>query len=154
MQMMPLLTDNIIVHHFLSKLVEFKQSLDLKCNFGVMHKSMAAYTYIYGKAVELLQHPVEKSKISIFNKNQRAILCMVLSATHVIYQKRDIINIPVWYARVKRWAYEIKGAERKTGDIPAEACNGPGAESKQHKQVRIRREGGGLQDADRAGRLF
>ena len=47
---------------------------------------MAAYTYIYGKAVELLQHPVEKSKISIFNKNQRAILCMVLSAAHVIYQ--------------------------------------------------------------------
>lgn len=90
MQMMPLLTDNIIVHHFLSKLVEFKQSLDLKCNFGVMHKSMAAYTYIYGKAygkaVELLQHPVEKSKISIFNKNQRAILCMVLSAAHAIYQ--------------------------------------------------------------------
>ena len=36
-----------------------------------MHKSMAAYTYIYGKAVELLQHPVEKSKISIFDKNQR-----------------------------------------------------------------------------------
>ena len=68
--------------------------------------------------------------------------------------KRDIINIPVWYAHVKRWAYEIKGAERKTGDIPAEACNGPGAESEQHKQVRIRREGGGLQDADRAGRLF
>ena len=89
MQMMPLLTDNIIVHHFLSKMVEFKQSLDLKCNFGVMHKSMAAYaayTYIYGKAVELLQHPVEKSKISIFDKNQRAILCMVLSAAHVIYQ--------------------------------------------------------------------
>lgn len=86
MQMMPLLTDNIIVHHFLSKLVEFKQSLDLKCNFGVMHKSKAAYTYIYGKAVELLQHPVEKSKISIFNKNQRAILCMVLSAAHAIYQ--------------------------------------------------------------------
>ena len=82
MQMMPLLTDNIIVHHFLSKLVEFKQSLDLKCNFGVMHKSMAAYTYIYGKAVELLQ----KSKISIFDKNQRAILCMVSSAAHVIYQ--------------------------------------------------------------------
>lgn len=51
-----------------------------------MHKSMAAYTYIYGKAVELLQHPVEKSKISIFNKNQRAILCMVSSAAHVIYQ--------------------------------------------------------------------
>lgn len=51
-----------------------------------MHKSMAAYTYIYGKAVELLQHPVEKSKISIFDKNQRAILCMVLSAAHVIYQ--------------------------------------------------------------------
>ena len=50
-----------------------------------MHKSMAAYTYIYGKAVELLQHPVEKSKISIFNKNQRTILCMVLSAAHVIY---------------------------------------------------------------------
>lgn len=91
MQMMPLLTDNIIVHHFLSKLVEFKlvefkQSLDLKCNFGVMHKSMAAYTYIYGKAVELLQHPVEKSKISIFNKNQRAILCTVFSAAHAIYQ--------------------------------------------------------------------
>lgn len=86
MQMMPLLIDNIIVHHFLSKLVEFKQSLDLKCNFGVMHKSMAAYTYIYGKAVELLQQPVEKSKISIFNKNQRAVLCMVLSAAHAIYQ--------------------------------------------------------------------
>ena len=86
MQMMPLLTDNIIVHHFLSKLVEFKQSLDLKCNFGVMHKSMGAYTYIYGKAVELLQYSVEKSKNSIFNKNQRAILCMVLSAAHVIYQ--------------------------------------------------------------------
>lgn len=51
-----------------------------------MHKSMAAYTYIYGKAVELLQHPVEKSKISIFNKNQRAILCMVFSAAHAIYQ--------------------------------------------------------------------
>ena len=44
------------------------------------------YLYIYGKAVELLQYSVEKSKISIFNKNQRAILCMVLSAAHVIYQ--------------------------------------------------------------------
>ena len=86
MQMMPLLTDNIIVHHFLSKLVEFKQSLDLKCNFGVMHKLMGAYNYIYGKAVELLQYSVEKSKNSIFNKNQRTILCMVLSAAHVIYQ--------------------------------------------------------------------
>ena len=67
-------------------MVEFKQSLDLKCNFVVMHKLMGAYTYIYGKAVELLQHPVEKSKISIFDKNQRAILCMVFSAAHVVYQ--------------------------------------------------------------------
>ena len=45
--------------------------------------------------------------------------------------KRDIMNIPVWYARVKGWAYEIKSAERKTGDIPAEARDGFGDESKQ-----------------------
>ena len=86
MQMMPLLTDNIIVHHFLSKMVEFKQSLDLKCNFVVMHKLMGAYTYIYGKAVELLQYSVEKSKNSIFNKNQCAILCTVFCAVYVTYQ--------------------------------------------------------------------
>ena len=67
-------------------MVEFKQSLDLKCNFGVMHKSMAAYTYIYGKAVELLQYSVEKSKNSIFNKNQCAILCTVFCAVYVTYQ--------------------------------------------------------------------
>ena len=82
--MMPLLTDNIIVHHFLSKMVEFKQSLDFSLNFGVLH--IMSRLLIYGKAVELLQHPVEKSKISIFDKNQRTILCMVLSAAHVIYQ--------------------------------------------------------------------
>lgn len=51
-----------------------------------MHKLMGAYTYIYGKAVELLQYSVEKSKNSIFNKNQCAILCTVFCAVYAIYQ--------------------------------------------------------------------
>ena len=81
-----MLTSNIIVHHFLSKLVEFKQSLDLKCNFVVMHKLMGAYIYIYGKAVELLQYSAEKSKNSIFDKNQCTTLCTVFSIAYAIYQ--------------------------------------------------------------------
>lgn len=51
-----------------------------------MHKLMGAYTYIYGKAVELLQYSVEKSKNSIFNKNQRTILYRVISTAYAIYQ--------------------------------------------------------------------
>lgn len=51
-----------------------------------MHKLMGAYTYIYEKAVELLQYSVEKSNNSIFNKNQCAILCTVFSAVYAIYQ--------------------------------------------------------------------
>mgnify|MGYP004465202455 CR=1 FL=1 len=54
-----------------------------------MHKLMGAYIYIYyiyEKAVELLQYSVEKSKNSIFDKNQRTTLCTVFSAVYAIYQ--------------------------------------------------------------------
>lgn len=67
-------------------MVEFKQSLDLKCNFGVMHKLMGAYTYIYGKAVELLQYSVEKAKIA-FSTKISARFCAQYSAPFMRYTK-------------------------------------------------------------------
>lgn len=51
-----------------------------------MHKLIGAYTYIYGKAVKLLHHSVEKSKNSIINKNRRKFLCTVTSTAYAIYQ--------------------------------------------------------------------
>lgn len=80
-----------------------------------MHKSMAAYTYIYGKAVELLQHPVEKKQNQHFQQKSARDFVHGIERRSCDIPKQDIINIPVWYARVKRWAYEIKGAERKRG---------------------------------------